>query len=56
MKWVICDWANNLKFNGQWFDYYEEAHVFLCEYEGIIGDLEEFWVRPYEEYRKTQLA
>ena len=55
MKWVICDWANNLKFNGLEFDYYEEAHVFLCEYV-VEEDLEEFWVRPYVEYRKTQLA
>lgn len=47
IKFIIKDWADNIKFNGREFDTFEDAWSHIYEYaEGITceEDYNEFWV------------
>lgn len=45
-KWIIKDWAGNLKFNGKSFESFEDGEDFLCQFLGdnYDTDRQEFFV------------
>lgn len=65
-QFIICDWANNLKFDGQRFESFEEASDFLTnhieleypeiEEEEMDIELGEFWIRSVSDFNETALV